>query len=214
MTTAGPSGQTVIAAFDFDGTVTTRDCVVPFLRRFLPRAPVLLGVLRNARSAASGIARNDRERMRSAATAAVLSGVPHSAVVTEADRFAREVIASWLRPDVLERIAWHRGQGHRVVLISASYEDYLIPVAEHIAAEAVLATRLEIGTDGRCTGRLDGRNCRAEEKVARLTRWLSDNDLRRDEIVLWAYGDSAGDRELLAEADRAVWATARLRPIL
>ena len=31
---------TVVAAFDVDGTVTTRDCVVPFLRRVAGTAPM------------------------------------------------------------------------------------------------------------------------------------------------------------------------------
>ncbi|MGA1052242.1 MAG: haloacid dehalogenase-like hydrolase, partial [Ilumatobacteraceae bacterium] len=62
------------------------------------------------------------------------------------------------------------------------------------------ATRLEIGGDGACTGRLDGPNCRGAEKVRRLTDWLESDGLGLGEVTLWAYGDSSGDRELLAAA--------------
>jgi phosphoserine phosphatase len=33
-----------------------------------------------------------------------------------------------------------------------------------------------------------------------VREWLAGDDTE-----LWAYGDSAGDRELLAEADHATW---------
>ena len=69
----------------------------------------------------------------------------------------------------------------------------------------VVATRLEVDPDGRCTGRLAGHNCRAAEKLIRLDRWLADHSLTRSDIELWAYGDSAGDRELLAAAQHPVW---------
>ena len=46
---------------------------------------------------------------------------------------------------------------------------------------------------------LDGANCRAAEKVRRLDEWLAHRQL--GDAVIWAYGDSDGDRELLARAD-------------
>jgi len=107
---------------------------------------------------------------------------------------------------MVDRLKWHRGQGHTVVIVSASYEDYLCPVAEHLEVDAVLATRLEVGSDGVLTGGLLGRNCRADEKVHRLHAWMRDAGINPNDATVWAYGDSAGDRELLAAADHAVWA--------
>ena len=46
---------------------------------------------------------------------------------------------------------------------------------------------------------LDGANCRAAEKVRRLEQWLAEQHI--DQATIWAYGDSEGDRELLARAD-------------
>lgn len=203
----------MIAAFDVDGTLTTTDCVVPFLRRFTRRPALALGALRNARHGALALARRDRDRLRAAATAAVLAGVDHDTVASEAEQFIRLVIAGRLRPDTMARLDWHRRNGHRVVLVSASYEVYLVLLADHLGAEAALATRLEVGADGRCTGRLDGRNCRGEEKVRRLHAWLDEQGLRRADVVVWAYGDSVGDRELLADADHAVHTRGDIGPI-
>jgi phosphatidylglycerophosphatase C len=68
----------------------------------------------------------------------------------------------------------------------------------------VLATRLAVDDDGRCTGALDGANCRGPEKVRRLHAWLDESHGGRRGVVVWAYGDSTGDRELLADADHPV----------
>jgi len=69
--------------------------------------------------------------------------------------------------------------------------------------DAVLCTELEVGADGRLTGRLAGRNCRGEEKARRVREWLAG--ARLDDPVLWAYGDSDADRPFLALAEHPVW---------
>ena len=63
----------------------------------------------------------------------------------------------------------------------------------------MLATRLEVDEAGLLTGRLAGANCRGPEKVARLRAWRGDTL-----VVAYAYGDSAGDREMLAVAGEAI----------
>ena len=201
--------MTTIAAFDFDGTLTERDSVVPFLGRLARRPAVLGRAVTQVPAAAAALVRRDRDRLRAVATRAVLTGVSAARLATEGDRFAADIVAARLRADTRARLAWHIAEGHRVVLVSASYESYLVGVAAELGVEAVLATRLEV-VDGVCTGRLDGANCRGHEKVRRLHGWLAAEGLARDDVTVWAYGDSAGDRELLADADHAVWAGGRL----
>ena len=55
---------------------------------------------------------------------------------------------------------------------------------------------LSVDDGGRCRGTLDAPNCRGPEKVNRL---LARFGAKPD--VLYAYGDSSGDRDLLALAD-------------
>ncbi len=199
------TAQPVVVAFDVDGTLTTRDSVLPFLRR-LARPATLVRALRELPTALLAAVRRDRDRLRECATRAVFTGAEHATVVTAGERFAAEIVAGRLRPDTTARLRWHVDQGHRVVLVSASYDAYLHGLAAALGAEAVLSTGLVVA-DGRCTGALDGDNCRGAEKVARLHAWLAAQGLARADVVLWAYGDSAGDRELLADADHPVWVT-------
>ena len=85
------------------------------------------------------------------------------------------------------------------MIVSASLGVYLRPIAERLRFDAVLATELEVGADGRLTGRLAGANVRGAEKARRLDAWLGG-----EPAYVWAYGDSSGDRELWARADRPV----------
>jgi phosphatidylglycerophosphatase C len=97
---------------------------------------------------------------------------------------------------MLERVAWHRREGHDIVIVSASLRAYLDEVARRLGVDALLCTALEVDEHGRCTGRMTGGNCRGAEKATRLRAYLRDRD-----VTLWAYGDSAGDDDMLAMAD-------------
>jgi phosphatidylglycerophosphatase C len=203
----------VVAAFDVDGTLTRRDCVVPFLWR-LGAARLVVGLFRRAPATIAALARRDRNRLKELATAAALGGRAVAAVEQLAVTFGAD-IAGWLRDDTTARLVWHRQQGHTVVLVSASYELYLDVLGNALGVDAVLATRL--ATEGETfTGALVGENCRGPEKLRRLDEWLAARDGAeggRSGVELWAYGDSAGDRELLGVADHPVWATNRITSV-
>jgi phosphatidylglycerophosphatase C len=201
---------TVVAAFDFDGTLTRSDSVVPFLQLVAGRRALATGLARRGHRVAAALAHRDRDRLRALATEIAFVDVSIATVESQARAYGRDLAENGLRADTVERLAWHVGQGHRVVIVSASYEQYVRVVGERLGVSGVVATRLEVGSDGRCTGRLDGRNCRAAEKLRRLDIWLAEQGLARAEVELWAYGDTSGDRELLDAAQHPVWVTGPL----
>jgi len=185
----------VVAVFDFDRTLSTRDNVVPFLVAVAGRRRARVALVR----AAPLLARGQRERAKLLAARVVFAGRNAAEVAVVANRHADEIVERHLRADVVARLRWHQEQDHEVVIVSASFADYLRPVADELGVETVLATELEVGSDGRLTGRLAGANVRGAEKARRLDEWLGDRT-----VTVWAYGDSRGDRELLARADHPV----------
>jgi len=196
---------TVVAAFDFDGTLSTRDNVVPFLVRVAGPAAATRAFARAAvRTGTGGRARWSRDALKETVTEAVLAGRDAATVDAMAREHAAEIVARHLRADAVERVEWHRRRGDELVIVSASFASYLRPVAEHLGFDAVLATELAVDAAGRLTGRLAGPNVRGPEKARRLDAWIAERHGGTTTVTVWAYGDSSGDRELWARADHAV----------
>lgn len=158
-----------VAAFDLDGTLTRRDTLLPFLVRACGAERTGRALLARSLLLARALAGGGRRDVAKAAILErLLAGEPLVRLQALAEAFADDVVARRLRPGTRERVAWHREAGHQLVIVSASPELYVAPIGRRLGFDAVLATRLEIGPDGRLTGRLLGRNCRGPEKVARL----------------------------------------------
>ena len=186
-----------IAAFDFDGTLIRGDSLLPFLYRVAGRRRLALAALRTAPALARiPLGGGHRDHAKEALIAATLRDLPVDEVALVGRQYADDLLRR-VRPDRLARLQWHQRQGHGTVIVSASPAVYLEPLGEVLHVDAVLATRLADDGRGRLTGALLGANCRGPEKCARLATFLPEEG-----CVLWAYGDSAGDREMLAAADR------------
>ena len=193
--------MTRIAAFDLDGTLTTRDCVVPFLRQVAGTPRLVAGVAAHPIEVSRALVRRDRDAFKALASDAAFAGLALRDVEPRAAEFAAMVHANWMRSDTVRSLDAHLQAGDQVVIVSASYAIYVEPLAAVLGVNQVLATRLAVGADGRLTGELDGVNCRGPEKVRRLHEWLDAAHGGRSAVEVVAYGDSAGDREMLADAD-------------
>ncbi len=191
----GPSRR--LAAFDFDGTLTKADTLVPFVR-----AAVGLRCFANAtlltfpRLVAAALDDDRRNAAKAAFLRRTLRGQEERALRDLGARYVDRVLAHGMREEMIETLRRHQADGDDVVIVSASPALYLEIVGERLGVTAVLATRLEVATDGRLTGEIVGENVRRAEKVRRLEEWLAGTS-----VELWAYGDSTGDTELLARAD-------------
>jgi phosphatidylglycerophosphatase C len=200
MTQERTGSEQVVAAFDFDKTVSTRDNVIPFLRAAVGTPRLVWALVRTSpRLAAAVVDGRKRDAAKAALVRRTLTGYDGERLAGVASAFADDVIARHLRADVVDRVEWHRRQGHEVVLVSASLAPYLDVIGSRLGFDAVLATGLVVRDDGRLTGELAGPNVRAAEKVRRLDEWLAGRP-----AFVWAYGDSSGDRELFARADQPI----------
>ncbi len=123
-----------------------------------------------------------------------LGGMTRTELREAASAFADRLDTA-LRPGALERLAWHRGEGHEVWVVSASLDLWLAPWMERHGLQ-VLCSRGHFDGE-RFTGALSGPNCNGAQKVAQIRQTL---DLSRYDHV-YAYGDSSGDAEMLAIAD-------------
>ncbi len=183
-----------VAAFDFDGTLTRRDTMFPFLADFA-------GVGRLARALANAVPHlANRDAAKARLVDQLFRGRDHAAVLDAGNEYGEKLATRSVTDAMRERLAWHQDGGHEIVIVSASLDVYVGAAARSLDVEHVLCTTLAVGTDGRCTGALLGGNCRGAEKAARLRAHLD-----ADDVELWAYGNSSGDREMLALAQHPVW---------
>ena len=195
-----------IAAFDFDGTLARRDTFMPFLGRACGWHRVALAgvsALRHTR---------DRDELKVRMVGRLFRGWPAERLHRHGQDYAT-TLTDLLRPELVERIQWHKSEGHAVVLVSAGLGVYLRPVAATLGLDDVLGVDLVSDDTGRLTGAVHGDiNNRGPQKVARLRAWLHERYGAHTPVELWAYGDSAGDEELLASADHPTWVGRRATP--
>jgi len=181
-----------LALFDFDGTITSRDTLLEFIYHskgpiayfmgFLFLSPVL-------------IAMKLRLIPNWKAKEWVLKLFFYHHTLDSFNQacreFARKRLPALLRRKALDEIREHKRNGHRVVVVTASAENWLRNWADEYQVE-LLATQLE-AENGRLTGNICGRNCHGVEKVERIRKHLTLSDYS----AIYAYGDSPGDREML-----------------
>jgi len=190
-------GDNVVAAFDFDGTITTSDSLRDFVRDTVGTARMIRGALYAAPWLAGmllGLC--ERGATKARFLAATIGGKTRRELEAAAQQYATGRLLELIRPEMVARIQEHKRRGHQLVLVSASPALYLNIWAENAGFDAVVATGLEF-RDERFSGRLATPNCWGPEKVRRLQQWFGGHRPR----VLFAYGDSRGDTEMLALAD-------------
>ena len=185
-----------VAAFDFDGTLTNGGSVFAFLEALTDRSTVLSAsaALAPRLAHAAVVGGSVADRTKEQLFTRILTGVSAERLDDVAGRFATEHLAGHLRRDVHQRLEWHLRRGDHVVVVSASPECYVAPAADALGATGTVATRLEVDTDERLTGRYLGGNCRGEEKIRRLRLWIEEagEDPTPGATRLWAYGNSRG----------------------
>lgn len=185
-----------IAVFDFDGTLTHKDTFVVFAIYVLGFWKFILKVLLCApwlvsyklRFYSNGKA---KERLFSLCFKGMKGrnfeeyGVAFSSAHT-----------TLLREDAVGALEEHLLKGHRVYIVTASMEEWVRPLLLRYPSLSFITTRPEV-VDGRLTGNFSTKNCYGKEKVKRFR----EKESVRDEYVLYVYGDSLGDKELLEIAD-------------
>lgn len=194
----------VVAAFDFDGTLTRRDTLLPYLlrglgwRRFLwvmvLCSPWLLGFTLR-------VVPNHMAKRR------LLFNALAGRSISELDGWTTswlETLPSLLRPDALAQLNAHQAAGHCCVLVSASPDVYLRRAAQYLGFDALLCTELAV-EQGLLTGEFSTPNCYGEEKVVRLMQWMASQGLGSADqrVVLHGYGDTPGDKPLLRQVHHA-----------
>ncbi len=190
-----------VVVFDFDGTLTTKDSYFEFVKYacgywhlvggLLLFSPLLLLMLCHLYPHGKA-----KERVFSH----FFKGWRYSQFQKVGRKFAYKVKA-FERTSTVEILEKEVKAGSTVYVVSASMEDWIRPWSQQKQVAQVLGTKAEVDADGMLTGKFSTPNCFGQEKVSRLLEVEPDRKAYR----LEAYGDSRGDREMIAFADRGIY---------
>lgn len=192
---------------DFDGTLTFRDSFVGFLRFAVPMwkrivwfpYSLVVTIAFFARILDNGKAKEVLLRP--------FFGNTRSDVFNATMRsFGTSMwMNRSIRPELLEHLQNAKGDGHRVVVVTASLEGWVGAWCDQHGFECI-GSMHEVA-DGVVTGRLASKNCYGAEKVARIKKYTDISEYSYVE----AWGNSSGDKEMLEVAHAAYYKGKRLR---
>ena len=187
-----------IATFDFDGTITTKDTFLRFALFTVGKLRFFTGfALHLPLITAYFMGFYPNGKLKESLFSFFYKGVSSEKFNEWGHSFMYE-IRKITRPKALAAINEHISKGDEVVIVSASIENWIKPWASETGCRNVMATQVETDENGLLTGRFSTPNCYGTEKVNRLKSAYP----HRDSFVLWAYGDSRGDKELIEYADK------------
>lgn len=194
---SGHSSSTALALFDFDGTITSHETMPKFLLRsvsgyrlvigWLLLAPLIFGYQLGLVSGTL---------IRRALVRFGYQGVPAAVVDAFGQDFAQNYLPTTLRTEAMQRIAWHKAQGHRVVVVSGGLDAYLRPWCDAQGLE-LLCSSLQ-SRDGVLTGHYEGQQCVLAEKARRVQQRYDLASFAE----IYAYGDTPEDQDLLGIASQ------------
>lgn len=178
------------AFFDFDGTITTGDSFMPFLRHQLGSGKFALKMLQlSPVLAAYGLKLMANQRAKEKVLEATVKGRMEMEILRAAAEFFPRLK---LLPAGLEKLKEEQAAGRCCVLVSASPELFIRTWAEKLGFQKIIATKLAV-ENGLLTGKLVGANCYGVEKLRRIEVELGP--------TAWAnsrgYGDSEADLPML-----------------
>lgn len=194
-----------VYAFDFDGTLTTSDTLIAFIRYAHGDMRTLIGfVLFSPLLLLMKLHLYPNWKAKQRVFSYFFGGMPIEQFDDICSRFAK-ASQHLLRSKGIEMICQALVEDSQVVIVSASIENWVRPFFTHNERLSVQdASHINvIGTQpeilGEClTGRFLTSNCYGQEKVNRLRKLFPC----RNDYELIAFGDSRGDKELLDYADQ------------
>jgi phosphatidylglycerophosphatase C len=185
-----------LVLFDFDGTITKEDSLKKFLFYYRGRLRVILGLLVLSPVLALYLSKLLSNHFAKQIVLRYFFGKESAGVFNKkCTDFALQKIPLLVRQDALAKIMEHVKNQDTVVVVSASPENWVKPWSNQLGLLCI-ATKLEV-KENRITGSYSGNNCYGPEKVRRIKEEIDLTQFQK----ITAYGDSRGDREMLAMAD-------------
>jgi HAD-superfamily subfamily IB hydrolase, TIGR01490 len=185
-----------LAIFDIDFTLTKRETLMELFRyvikkdlkniRHIPRA-IYCGVM-------YGLKFYDEKRVKEGFLK-FLDGVNEADLAIIVKDFYENRLTNILYEDAINTIRKLKSEGYLIYLISASPEFYLNEFYNIKEVDKIIGTKFSFN-EGKFIRKMDGANCKGEEKVRRLKEELLKEKLEVDFKESYMFSDSMSDKPL------------------
>lgn len=187
----------VAAFFDLDKTIIASSSTLAFSRPFyqgglINRRAALRSAYARLMFVQHGTDAEQVERLRAHLTS-LCQGWDVAQVRSIVEETLHDIVDPLVYAEAAELIREHREQGHDVVVVSASGEEMVRPIAELVGATYSVGTRMSVA-DGRYTGEIDF-YCYGEQKAVAIRELAAANGY--DLAACHAYSDSITDLPML-----------------
>ena len=186
-----------LAIFDVDYTITKKETLMQLYRymvlsdfrniRFLPRA-LFSGLMYTLKI-------YDEKKVKESFLKFIENKSEEELKVLTRN-FYQDVLKNILYEDAIGMMKKLKSEGYKIFLISASPEFYLNELYDIKEVDMIIGTRFFI-EGGKFIRRMDGLNCKGEEKVRRLKEVLERENIEVDYKNSYMFSDSLSDKQLL-----------------
>lgn len=182
---------------DFDGTLTTHDTLLLFIRYAKGTKAFYKGFMAHLwLLVLMKLGWKSNEKVKEQLFSYYFKGTEISKFNEICCNFAHEN-SSIMRPKALKMLREAQKDETIVAVVTASIDNWVKPFFSEVCPNAiVVGTQIEV-KDGIVTGSFASKNCYGAEKVNRIKELFPD----REQYHITAYGDSSGDSEMLKYAD-------------
>ncbi len=185
-----------LAIFDIDYTITKKETLMELFKfvirndkkniRFLPRA-IFCGVM-------YGIKVYDERKVKEKFLK-FIDGIKEKDLADLVKRFYDEKLKTIVYDDALKMMKKLKSEGYDIYLISASPEFYINEFYSIKEVDKIIGTKF-IFNDGVFTRKMEGNNCKGQEKVNRLKEVIQNEQIEVDFKESYMFSDSLSDKPL------------------
>lgn len=112
------------------------------------------------------------------------------------ERFYKNRLSKILYEDSINMMKKLKNEGYDIYLISASPEFYLYELYAIKEIDRIIGSKFSL-KNGKFNRRMEGENCKGEEKVRRLKEVISEENIEVDYKNSYMFSDSLSDKPLL-----------------
>lgn len=185
-----------LAIFDIDYTITKKETLMELFKfvirndkkniRFLPRA-IFCGIM-------YGVKVYDERKVKEKFLK-FIDGIKEKDLADLVKRFYEEKLRTIVYDDALKMMKKLKSEGYEIYLISASPEFYINEFYSIKEVDKIIGTKF-IFKDGIFMRKMEGENCKGQEKVNRLKEVIKNEQIEVDFKESYMFSDSLSDKPL------------------